>query len=186
MNPTYNVYPNARLKGRCLIFAAISLIMSPIQPANAESGPSEIERIPTVSVGYSYAMGWYAAVGTWFRAKDSVERLEPGGAIGLTVGQRAVKLDGGPMFYPSYAGVTGSMALLIPYDERPVSVGIEVEVGVKGAYVGVGAYGSLADIIFFEIRDNIREKLHADGPFDEEDDQPRFVFDARVGAGYFH
>ena len=103
-------------------------------------------------------MGWFGSAGAWFRPSDSVERLKPGTTVGLSVGARALKLDAGVMFYPSYAGVGGGLALLIPFDERPVSIGIDVEVGVVGAYAGVGVYSSFP-LGLLLWRDKIRDKL---------------------------
>ena len=73
-------------------------------------------------------MGWFGSAGAWFRPTDSVEQTEGEATVSLSVGARAVKLDAGVMFYPSYAGIGGGPALIIPYDERPVSIGVDLEV----------------------------------------------------------
>ena len=131
---------------------ALSVPLAPIEDVYAES---ELELIPTLSVGYSNAMGWFGSAGAWFRPTDSVERLKPGATVGLSVGARAVKLDAGVMFYPSYAGIGGGPALIIPYDERPVSIGVDLEVGVVGAHAGVGVYSSFPRLGLLIWRDKI-------------------------------
>ena len=166
-----------------LLLVALSVPLAPIEDVQTES---ELELIPTLSVGYSNAMGWFGSAGAWFRPTDSVERLKPGATVGLSVGARAVKLDAGVMFYPSYAGIGGGPALIIPYDERPVSIGVDLEVGVVGAHAGVGVYSSFPRLGLLIWRDKIRDKLLYGEYIPEEEEEPSVIFDARAALGYYH